>query len=75
MIEGYSLRKSAYLIGNISYVTLFYWRHKLLSSWFQVLESIQHQKNEVTLNDLIIRESLVQNSENYDTLRLTQFTM
>ncbi len=32
MIEGYSLRKSAVLIGNITHVTLFYWRHKLLSS-------------------------------------------
>jgi transposase-like protein/IS1 family transposase len=32
MVEGYSLRKSAELIGDISYVTLFYWRHKLLSA-------------------------------------------
>lgn len=32
MIEGYSLRKSAELVGNVSHVTLFYWRHKLLDS-------------------------------------------
>ncbi|MEK5063645.1 IS1595 family transposase [Cytobacillus sp. FSL R5-0596] len=31
MIEGYSLRKSAKLLG-VHYVTLFYWRHKLLSA-------------------------------------------
>ncbi|WP_347860774.1 IS1595 family transposase [Salimicrobium sp. PL1-032A] len=36
MVEGYSLRKSAELIGNISYVTLFYWRHKLLTSMKQI---------------------------------------
>lgn len=30
MIEGYSLRKSAELVGNVTHVTLFYWRHKLL---------------------------------------------
>lgn len=36
MIEGYSLRKSANLIGNITHVTLFYWRHKLLSSLNQI---------------------------------------
>ena len=41
-------------------------------AWFQVLESIQHQRNEVTINDLIIKGNLVQNSETYDTLRLTK---
>lgn len=35
MIEGYSLRKSAYLIGNITQVTMFCWRHKLFSSLIQ----------------------------------------
>ncbi|UOE92646.1 IS1595 family transposase [Alkalihalobacillus sp. LMS39] len=33
MIEGYSLRKSAELLEDVSYVTLFYWRHKLLSAF------------------------------------------
>ena len=32
MLEGYSLRKSAELIGDIHYVILFYWRHKVLST-------------------------------------------
>lgn len=32
MLEGYSLRKSAEYIGDITHVTLFYWRHKLLSA-------------------------------------------
>lgn len=32
MLEGYSLRKSAELIGDVHFVTLFYWRHKLLSA-------------------------------------------
>ena len=36
MIEGYSLRKSAILIGDITHVTLFYWRHKVLSSLKQI---------------------------------------
>ncbi len=36
MIEGYSLRKSAKLIGDISWVTLFYWRHKILSGLEQI---------------------------------------
>lgn len=44
-------------------------------AWFQVLESIQHQRNEVTMNDLIIRGNLVQNSETYDTIRLTKFAV
>lgn len=36
MIEGYSLRKSAELVGNVTHVTLFYWRHKLVSSLKQM---------------------------------------
>lgn len=36
MLEGYSLRKSADLIGNVHFVTLFYWRHKLLSALSQM---------------------------------------
>jgi len=36
MLEGYSLRKSAELIGDIHYVTLFYWRHKVLSALKQM---------------------------------------
>jgi hypothetical protein len=36
MLEGYSLRKSAELIGGIHYVTLFYWRHKVLSALKQM---------------------------------------
>lgn len=35
MIEGYSLRKSAKLIGA-HYVTLFYWRHKILTALKQM---------------------------------------
>jgi transposase-like protein len=31
MLKGYSLRKSAEIIG-VSYVSLFYWRHKLLEA-------------------------------------------
>lgn len=31
MLEGYSLRKSAEIVG-VSYVTLFYWRHKILAA-------------------------------------------
>lgn len=31
MLNGYSLRKSAEIVG-VSYVTLFYWRHKLLTA-------------------------------------------
>jgi len=38
-------------------------------------ESIQHQRNEVTMKDLIIRGNLIQNLENYDTLRLTKFAI
>ncbi|MEK4198539.1 IS1595 family transposase [Cytobacillus sp. FSL K6-0265] len=36
MLEGYSLRKSAELIGDIHFVTLFYWRHKILSALNQM---------------------------------------
>lgn len=35
MIEGFSLRKSAEIIG-VTWVTLFYWRHKILSALKQV---------------------------------------
>lgn len=44
-------------------------------TWFQVLESIHHQRNEVTMNDLIIKGNLVQNAETYDTLRLNKFAL
>jgi len=36
MLEGYSLRKSAELIGGVHYVTLFYWRHKILAALNQM---------------------------------------
>lgn len=36
MIEGHSLRKSSELIGGISWGTIFYWRHKVLSAMQQV---------------------------------------
>ncbi|MFJ5718202.1 IS1595 family transposase [Neobacillus sp. NPDC093127] len=36
MLEGYSLRKSADLIGDVHFVTLFYWRHKVLSALKQM---------------------------------------
>lgn len=36
MLEGFSLRKLAELIGDVSWVTLFYWRHKLLAALRQI---------------------------------------
>ena len=44
-------------------------------AWFQVLESIHHQRNEVTVNDMIIKGNLIPNIETYDTLRLSKFTV
>lgn len=35
MFKGYSLRKSAEIVG-VTWVTLFYWRHKLLSALNQM---------------------------------------
>ena len=35
MFKGYSLRKSAEIVGVI-WVTLFYWKHKLLSALKQM---------------------------------------
>mgnify|MGYP003461922340 FL=1 len=35
MFKGYSLRKSAKIVG-VTWVTLFYWRHKLLSALKQI---------------------------------------
>lgn len=35
MFKGYSLRKSAEIVG-VTWVTLFYWRHKLLSALKQM---------------------------------------
>jgi transposase-like protein len=32
MLDGLSLRRSAWRMGDMSYVTLFYWRHKILSA-------------------------------------------
>ena len=42
-------------------------------AWFQVLESIQHQRNPITMNDLMIKGNLIQNMETNDTLRLSKF--
>lgn len=37
MIEGYSLRKcSEQLNGEVTHVTLFYWRHKILAALKQI---------------------------------------
>ena len=36
MLEGYSVRKSADLLGDVHFVTLFYWRHKVLSALKQM---------------------------------------
>lgn len=43
MIEGFPLRKCAEILNDeISYVTLFYWRHKILSALKQIpIESFQ----------------------------------
>ena len=35
MFKGYSLRKLAEIVG-VTWVTLFYWRHKLLSALKQI---------------------------------------
>ncbi|TVP84516.1 MAG: IS1595 family transposase [Alkalicoccus sp.] len=43
-------------------------------TWFQVLESVHHQRNEVTINDMIIKGNLIPSVETYDTLRLSKFT-
>ena len=42
-------------------------------AWFQVLESIHHQRNEVTMKDMIVKGNLIPNKETYDTLRLSKF--
>lgn len=44
-------------------------------AWFQVLESIQHQLNEVTVNDMIIKGNSIPIVETYDKLRLSKFTV
>jgi transposase-like protein len=44
-------------------------------TWFEVLESIQHQRNEVTMKDLFIKGNLIQNMETYSTIRLSQFIL
>ncbi|RXT04280.1 IS1 family transposase [Ammoniphilus sp. CFH 90114] len=41
MIEGHSLQLSALILG-VSYVTLFYWRHKIIHA-LQKLESIEQR--------------------------------
>ena len=43
--------------------------------WFQVLKSIQHQRNEVTMSDFIIKGNLIQNSGTYDIIRLNKFVV
>lgn len=43
-------------------------------AWFQVLESIQHQLNDVTVNNMIIKGNLIPSVETYDKLRLSKFT-
>ncbi len=43
-------------------------------AWFQLLESIHHQRKEVTMNDFIIKGNFIPNKEAYDTLGLSKFT-
>jgi transposase-like protein len=35
ILKGYSLRKSAEIVG-VSYITLFYWRHKILKTLTEI---------------------------------------
>lgn len=44
-------------------------------AWFQVLESIQHQRNPITMNYLMIKGNLIQHVETFDTIRLSRFTI
>lgn len=44
-------------------------------TWFQVLEAIHHQRNDVNIKDLIIKGNLIPNLETYDTLRLSRLAM
>ena len=44
-------------------------------AWFQILEGIHHQRNEVTVNDMMIKRNSIPNIETYDTLRLSKFTV
>ena len=44
-------------------------------AWFQVLERIHHQRNEVSMNDMIIKGNLIPSVETYDTLRLSNFAV
>jgi len=48
MIEGYSLRKSAEIV-DVTWVTLFYWRHKILSALNQI--SIEHFEGIVEMDE------------------------
>lgn len=43
-------------------------------AWFQVLESIQHKRNEVTMKGLKMKGNLIKNTETYDTLGVSKFT-
>lgn len=38
-------------------------------TWFQVLETIHHQRNDVNIKELIIKGNLIPNIETYNTLR------
>ncbi|MFA9558757.1 IS1595 family transposase [Evansella sp. AB-rgal1] len=43
-------------------------------TWFQALEAIHHQRNNVNINDMIIKGNLIPIMETYDTLRLSEFS-
>jgi transposase-like protein len=49
MIEGYCLRKSAEIVG-VTWITLFYWRHKVLVALKQI--SIKHFEGLVEMNEI-----------------------
>lgn len=66
MFKGYSLRKSAEIVG-VTWVTLFYWRHKLLSALKQ-MDIEQSLKLTRPISYILKRDSVVLLTVNHESV-------
>lgn len=82
MLKGYSLRKSADIVG-VSYVTLFYWRHKLLNgikqldylAWFLFVDNHGHESSRQIIKDMLVTSFSFEVDETYQCIRSRKFAV
>jgi transposase-like protein len=89
MFKGYSLRKSPEIVG-VTWVTLFYWRHKLLNAlnqmdveyfegiveiWFLFVDSLSNESTKQHIKEFLLTSFVFEMTNTYDSFRLSKFNV